>query len=154
MNNLVFLLLFMSVFHIVGGVGLGWALRQILARQFSCTVLFLIIWGGMMGVLPLAIGASSFLRTSAWYLLAVEVALLALVIGLAAFVPTDYLASFGSWQLMFAGIGGLFIIVGAILFGTMLRQSLVFALLIGGVFMLVGGGIFAAGVISALRNRS
>ncbi len=145
--------MFVSVFHIIGGIALGWVLRQILARQINSVVVFMLIWGSVFSLPPLIIGVSSLTAMHTGYLVLVEILILVAAISVTAFAPPEYLSAFASSQVLVIAFGGIFVLIGAGVTVATLREDLLEAILIGGVFALVGGVLFAVGLVMALKNR-
>lgn len=153
MIDALMLLGFVSIFQIIGGIALGWVLRRLLARQFSATEVFFIIWGSGFGLAPFLIGASSFSAMHAPYLILIQVAVSAAAIAVTAFTPQEYLLAFASLPFIFIAFGGVILLIGAAVFIGMVRQDAATAAIIGLVFGLVGGVLLAVGVYTAAKNR-
>ncbi len=153
MSSPAFILVFVSVFHLLGGLALGWGLRRVFARQFGSDVLYFFVWGAMFGFIPLFIGVAALAASGAGYLILVELLVLFVAIAFMAFTPDEYLAAFTSPQIVLTGTGGILVVLGAALFSATLSEDWTTALIAGGIFMLVGGLFFAIGVRMALKNR-
>jgi uncharacterized membrane protein len=160
MNDVLGEFLFLSVFHLIGALVVGLSLRQLLARQFACNTFFLLIWGIGFGITPLSIGAARFESGELRPLFFAELFLVGATIAVAILAPEEYMASFFSRRLFLMAFGGLLILLGAAVFGVMVRavfgvtvrNDLAVALL-AGLVMLAGGIIFAIGLIQLWKNR-
>ncbi len=147
MNDPIVALGFVSIFHIIGGVAVGSALRG-LRKGFTFRKVFFLVWGVLFGCMPLALGAQTFLKTSAIYLFAMEVFVLAGAILGAALIPDWVLESYNSADLFRIGFGGLFFLIGLITGTELVRTDLVAGLVFGGIF----GGVGAAMLFFGLRS--
>jgi len=152
MNDALGEFLFLIAFHLIGAIVVGLSLRQLLARQFACNTLFLLIWGIGFGITPLIVGANRFAQADLRPLFFAEVFLVVATIAVTVLAPDEYIASFFSRRLFLMIVGGLFLLLGAVVFGVMLRRDLTVALL-GGLVILAGGIIFAIGLIQVWKNR-
>ncbi len=152
-SNPLVAIIFLSLFHVIGGSALGWSLRQFLARQFGCMTWFFIVWGGMFGLLPLIVGTAIFSQMHLTYLVGAQVVVLAAAIAIAAFVPPDFLQSFSSSNFIMLGLGGLFVLIGSAIFAFGGTRNLNTSLPASAIVIFVGGVFFVLGIIYALRNR-
>ncbi len=152
MNENLFLVGFLCIFHIPGGAALGTVLRQLRTGQFGSQSYFFIIWGSGFGGIPLLIGAASLLPSMP-LLFALELAVFVGTIVLVAFLPAGLLELFSWSSLGVVVFGALFFIVGAIIFAATWRESPFNALLPGALFMLIGVFALAVGVRQALKER-
>ncbi len=152
LNDQVVVLGFLSVFHLIGGVAIGSVVRGWLRRGFSLRGLFLLIWGGMFGVMPLLIGAGMFTLGGKPYLVVLQIAVLALAILVTALTPDWFLESFDSQALGSVAFGGLFMLVGAIVFVALVQSEPLVALFFIAVFGGSGALVLVSGVKSALKG--
>ncbi len=152
MNDPLLTLGFFCVFHLIGGIAIGKGLRQLLGRQWS-GVLFLLVWGSMFGIMPLLISGSQFAKLEMPYAIYVELFVLIAAILLTALLPEEFIGTFNQPPVIGAGVGAIFFVMGGVLLFVLAREDLGQALLIGGIFMLVGGGVLFAGLYSALKPR-
>jgi hypothetical protein len=150
MSNEIFLLGFVCIFHLVGGIGLGAVVRSVLARDFTCQTLFLLVWGTMMGVMPLTFGADAFLSPNP-LLFALEVAFLLGVIIVSALFPMDYFNAFSAGNPLLAGFGTIMMFAGGALILALRRQSPVEAFALGGALILIGALGFGVGLLRVVR---
>ena len=151
MNDPIVALVFVSIFHIIGGVAVGSTLRG-LRNGFPCGKIFILIWGALFGCMPLAIGVETFTKTGAIYLLGIEILVLASAILGAALIPDWILESFSSVDLFPLGFGGLFLLVGLIVGGFSLKTDPLFGLVFGCIFGGVGAVVFILGLRSLLQR--
>lgn len=153
MDSPLYLLVFESIFIIIGGIALGWVLRKLLAHQFSALVVFFIIWGSMFGLVPLVGSAGTFEAMHAGYLVIVQILTLLAAVAFTAFTPQEYLSAFASLPIALITFGGFILVLDAIILSDLVRQDLQTALIVGSVFTFVGGSLFVIGVIMAVRDR-
>jgi uncharacterized membrane protein YjjP (DUF1212 family) len=153
MTEALSLLAFTSIFVIIGGTALGWVLRQLLARHFTPTLVFFLVWGSIFSLAPLVAGASNLAAIHAGYLIVVEVLVFLAAIGVTAFAPPEYLSAFASLPVIFIAVGGFLILFGAGIFINTFRDDLGSAITIGAILVFVGGIFFTIGLADAWRNR-
>ncbi len=151
MNDPIFVLIFLSIFHIIGGIAVGSTLRG-LRHGFPSGRLFFLIWGTLFGCMPLAIGFETFANADVVYLFALEMIVLAGAILGAALMPDWMLDAFSSAELLPLAIGGLFLLIGIIVGGVLLKTEPIVALAFGGIFGGVGALVFFSGLRSLLRH--
>ncbi len=132
---------FLSIFHIGGGIAIGATFRQWLHGGFSLRQPFLLFWGALFGGIPFLIGLGLFSAQGTLYLIAAELGIFLLAIGVTALIPGWFIESFDMNQAMPILIGGLFLLVG---FGvgistwrTETGTALIMMCLFGGVGALV-----------------
>jgi hypothetical protein len=158
MENTSFLLGFLSIFHIAGAIALGIAARGIwqLATGEGGSIgssIFLVIWGGLFGCLPLAFGLD---ETAPDWLLPAQLLIWGTVFVITVFFGQKVLEwarplfTVGTGLIVF---GGIFILGG--LFGGYLalgQGEILTALIIGGVFGIIGGVIFVLGLVNLFKG--
>jgi hypothetical protein len=83
----------------------------------------------------------------------VQISVLLGVIAITAFTPQEYLAAFASLPVLFIALGGVLLLIGAAASVGQVRQNLLNAVTVGGVFALVGGVFFAVGLVMASKSR-
>ena len=149
MNELIGQLAFVSIFHVLGGIAIGSTVRS-LRKGLDGRGIFFLIWGAGFGCMPLAIGAGIFSQAHAMYLFVIEVLVLAGAIGVMAFIPDWMLEMFTSPEMMPIEMGGLFILIGVIVGGAMLKTNPLFTLLFGGSFAGAGALLFVRGLRALL----
>ncbi len=147
MNDSIYTLGMLCIFNLLGGIAIGKGLRDVLARRFK-GVWFYFIWGGMFGVMPLAFGGSGPIP----YAIYVQAFVLIAAVAVMAFLPEQFFASLSSPPVIATGIGAIFFLAGLAGFFLTLRQDVGGALLLGGMFTLVGGGFMVAGISQALKR--
>lgn len=142
--------LFLSLFHVIGGVAIGFTLRGIVdSRENIGSRVFFLIWGGMFGCMPLAFGLDNPAT------LPVQVGVLLAAIAVPFFWADRLREMFSDQSVLMLGFGGVFLLVGLIAGTLMAREGeWIVALLFGGMFSLVGGGIFIGGLRALLRDTS
>jgi len=151
MNDIITTLALVSIFHILGGVAVGSSLRG-LRNGFSGNKIFFLIWGTGFGCLPLSIGAQTFPKAGAPYLFGIEIFVLMSAILGAALMPDWVLESYNWSDLSPIGFGGLFLFIGLIAGGVMLKTEPIGALVFGCAFGGTGALIFFLGLRSLLRR--
>lgn len=132
------LLLFLSLFEILGGAALGAALRGFLRRDFS--EIFFLIWGGGFAGIPFIIGAAMFLsehQTTYFYALVFILLTPILTVG---FLPGDFLEAgdktSGAEGLAIAG--AVLLMMGGTVVLLNLRAGIGVGLVVGVIVALVG----------------
>lgn len=153
MNYKLFMLLFESIFIVIGGIALGQALRRLLAHQFSTNSIFLVIWGSIFALVPLVAGSSSLAELHAEYLVLVQVLLLLAATAITAFTPQEYLSAFTSRPISLVAFGAFILVLDAVVMFGLNQQDLFTNLVGGSVFAIVGAALITAGVRMAARNR-
>jgi hypothetical protein len=140
---------FISIFHVIGGAALGITLRGWAnnpTRENLFRRAFFLVWGGMFGCMPLVFGVEN-------GTLAVQVVVLLIAIAVPFFWLDRLREMFSDQNVVLVGFGGIFLIAGLVAGGALLRErEWLFAALFGGIFSLVGGGIFFAGLRNLLRG--
>ncbi len=149
-DNVVFILAFLSIFHILGGGALGVALRAVRTRPAGtrgCGVnLGLVIWGLMFGGFPLLMGLA------APILLPLQ--MLEIVVAfLVTFFFWDRIRDlFAKSNVMLALFGGIFFTVGCSAAGFLIKQKeWLMALLFGGLCGGLGAVILVLGIKQTLN---
>jgi len=154
----LFLLGFLSIFHIIGGIALGTALRNIwkmLRRQGgSASGLFFLVWGGMFACIPLAFGTAD--DVPVW-IFPTQLAIVIVTVTVTAF----WEGAIQEWAKPLLNVsvgmmvfGGIFMGAG-LLFGSIFAkeaEDLFFGLMFVGIFGLVGLGIFLFGLFSLFKD--
>lgn len=138
-------LAFLSIFHVIGGAALGLTVRGWVdnpTRENLGGRIFLLVWGGMFGCMPLTFGLQEEPR-----LLIAQLAVLLTAFAVPYFWR-DRLRELASEQyIVMLVFGGIFLLAGLIAGSFMIREGeWLVALLFGGIFSLVGGGIFFGGL--------
>ncbi len=151
MNSALSSLLFVSVFHLIGGVAVGAGLRQILRRQFNCAAIFIIIWGLGFGLGPLTFDIANANAQHTPYPLVIGLLVFTVPLLIAALVPQDYLANFTAPPVTGTVFGVIFFLVGAALGVFLWQQGSWLALLFGGCFMLGGAAVTISSVRDAFK---
>lgn len=105
------LLAFFCIPEIFGGVIMGRALRS-LRGGLSLNGIFKFFWGGLIGFMPLVIGADEYTRMGMPALLLGQIGVWIGAIGVAAILPTGFLEELRSQNVGLIAIGGLFLLIG------------------------------------------
>lgn len=145
---------FALIFNLIGGVAIGSVMRGILRRQVACHSLFLLVWGAGFGGLPLIFGVQLLDRWP-WFL-ALQLFIFAAAILVTALVPDLYLESFKSPLVTYIGIGGVMLLIGIGAGVSVLLDATdwLVKLVVGGIFALVGAGLFLNGLKLLMRDES
>lgn len=153
MNASITQLVFLCLFHLLGGAAIGSVLRGAMRRQFSCNSLFLLVWGVGFGGLPFLFGIEE-LQNGAWYFLVIEIGVLLAGILIAAFISDELVETLRSPNIVSVGIGGGFLLIGMlVLFTNLLPQKSLQDKLLGGLsFTLMGGLAFLIGARRIFRS--
>jgi len=106
-------LVFMSVFHVLGGMTMGTGLRRLRAG-FSLEAVALIVAGAFFGGGPLFKGSGLFGEINPLYFTLAQGAVFLAAISLAYFLPEGILQTFQSPAMRNLGLGGLLIFTGAL----------------------------------------
>ncbi|MFQ5576497.1 MAG: hypothetical protein ACE5G8_05855 [Anaerolineae bacterium] len=159
-TNPLLLLGFLSLFHIIGAVAVGSAVRGIAGVVFGegggsvAGSLYFVVWGSLFGCMPLAFGLDP--NVPRWILPA-QLAiwsvsfLVAAVFGRRA---VDWLKPLFTLNTGLIVFGGMFML-GGVFGGYAALQGeapVLTALAIGGVFGVIGLGIFLLGLVNLLRK--
>ena len=151
MNSPFIQLGFLSLFHIIGGIAIGSALRR-LKSGFSVAPLFFLVWGGMFGCMPLAIGANELSRSGGPAFFLIELAVLAAAILATALMPDIMLETLKSPQVAPIALGGIFLLVGLGAGALIIQTDLLPGILFGGCFAGAGAISLASGVAKLLKS--
>ncbi len=158
-DNPFFLLAFLSAFHIIGAVAVGYAIRgiwQVVRGEGQIGILqslFFVAWGGIFGCAPFGFGADPTLP--GWFLSAqITIWLLAFVIaGVFGREVLQWLQPLANVHVLLMAVGGLFALGGLIAGWTTFTQGIVWvALVVGVVFIIIGGVIFALGLSGLFKD--
>lgn len=142
-------LLFLSLFHVIGGIALGLTLNRLVrARRIDKQALFFVVWGGMFGCMPLAMSEGD------PRLLAAQVGILALAIGVPFAMGHSLREAFAQPAVQKIGFGGVFFVAGMGVLGVAIRsigEAPLPIFLMAGVFVAVGLSIFVGGLREVSR---
>jgi hypothetical protein len=139
------------IFHIIGSAAMGATVRGWMRRGFSCNSLFMIVWGAMFGIAPLAIGYNLFVQHGAPYMFGIEIGVLIGAFLFVALVPDWFKESFDAQTIAPIAFGGVFLLVGIGAGAAAFSEAPLMAVLMGGLFAAVGGLVFVWGLIRALK---
>ncbi len=152
MSDELALLGFLSLFHLIGGIVAGSSLRRGIHQGWSCNLFGAIFWGIAFGGFPLFIGVSGFVRMGVLYLAAVELLVFVSAL-LAAMLMPDWIPEvFNVSALAPILFGGVFMVIGVILFMAIAGDSLLYALLALAAFGGSGAVVFVTSAVKALRG--
>jgi hypothetical protein len=155
------LFIFLSVFHVIGAAVLANALRDLWhdVREGGlrgCRPAFLTIWAAMFGCLPFGFGIGfAGAETGTPLLLLGEILVWTsafLVALLAKQALKRFLEPFLHQETLLMLFGGGFMTAGVSVASLVREEEGFSGLLIGGIFMLVGGAIFAYGLWRLFRS--
>jgi uncharacterized membrane protein YczE len=116
MNNALFITGLASFFHIWGGATLGTAIAKSTAHQFDRHVLLSIIGGALMAFIPLSITGPTWVTLNQPIILAVEMSILVISIGIPLFVPVEYREKFFGARTYWVWLGVGLVLSGVYLF--------------------------------------
>jgi hypothetical protein len=154
------LLGFLSLFHVGGAIGLAHGLRGVWRGlrnrgQGFGNSLFFIVWGSMFGCMPFAFGVGLASEESGTPLVLLgEVTIWASVFLIALLAwdeAIEWLRPFLHPDMFLIAFGGVFMAAGTAAGAMMIREELLTALLVGGIFTLVGALIFGLGILNLLK---
>ena len=151
MNSLLAQLGFVGLFHVIGGIAIGSALRG-LRRGFSGGTIFLLVWGGMFGCLPLAIGWNALGATGKPDFFMLELGILIAAILITALMPDTMLESLKSPQVAPIAFGGLFVLIGVGAGAIIVQTDLLPGIVFGGCFAGAGAISFVSGLAKLLKS--
>ncbi len=142
----------MSLFPLIGGAVAGRSLRVGIRRGWSCSLLGGIVWGTFFGGMPLLFGVFQFLQTGAVYLVVIQFLVL-LGSFVVVTVASDWVLDTFNPQI-FGPIlfGGLFMVVGVVLFLSLRGDSLQEALVAFAVFGGAGALVLVLSAVKALKS--
>ncbi len=152
MSDTLTLLGFLGLFHLIGGIVAGKSLRRGIRQGWSCNLLAAIFWGIAFGGFPLFLGVTGFMRMGVPYLAAVEF-LVFVGAFLAATLMPDWIPEIFNVPVLAPILfGGVFMVIGVILFMAIAGDSLPYALLAFAAFGGSGAVVFVTSAVKALRG--
>ncbi len=145
------MLVFFSIFEVLGGGALGIGLRGLLKRDFSGV--FFLIWGGGFAGIPLVIGGAAFLAEGAPAFIVAQLFVFLTAVVTVALLPDDLLKG-AQVQGAEAGaiFGALVCMVGGIVVALNLRYGIGIGLVIGGVIAFFGLFVLLRAALSIVRS--
>jgi hypothetical protein len=161
MDNPWVLVLFLSVFHVIGAAVLAHALRDLWQnlrerKPEGCRSVFLIVWATMFGCVPFAFGGGfAGAEDGTWLLVAAQVLAWTstfLVTLLAREALKEALEPFLHEETRLMLFGGGFLVGGVMVSVFVMREAGFSGLLLGGLFALTGAGIFGYGLWKLWRS--
>jgi len=162
MDSPLVMLGFLSIFHVIGAVVLANGLRGVWSGlrdkgRGVWSALFSVVWGAMFGCMPFGLGLELATEEGGTPLVLLgealiwgSVFLVALLAWAAALDWRRPLLHRDMWRRL---VGGSFMVVGTWVGSLMAKDGQMFGLLLGGIFALVGGVIFAVGVWSYIKTK-
>ncbi len=154
MINPFFMLLFFSIFIIIGGGTLGQVIRRTRSGGLSAGIFSPVIAGLMFGLMPLLMAWFAYSSLGAGYLFYVQVLILFAAILIAAFLPDEYLASLTAKPVVGAAFGGFFFLMGVFIVSMGIQERTMEALVGGGIFMLAGLGTAVGAIFAFLKDKN
>ncbi len=151
MNSLIGTLAMLCVFHMIGSAAMGATVRGWLRNGFSCSSAFMIVWGALFGIAPLAIGYNLFVQHGAAYLFGIQIGVMVGTFLLVVLVPDWFKESFDAQTIAPIAFGGIFLLVGIGAGAAAFSEAPLMAVLIGGLFAAIGGLVFVWGLVRVLR---
>jgi hypothetical protein len=162
MNDPLASLAFLSLFHIIGAAAVARGLRVMWSGLrdkkpgAAFNSLYLFVWGALFGCMPFAFGLQLAAKASGTPLVLFGEAAVwgsaFLITLLAGDRVAGWLRSFFNADVAFIAFGGLFMLVGVGVGLLAGRSQPLSGLLIGGLFTLVGGVVFAIGLWNLLKE--
>jgi hypothetical protein len=145
------LLLFFSLFEVIGGAALGAGLRSLLRRNFAGV--FFLIWGAGFGGIPLLIGAASFLSSGQPIYFYAQVFIFLTPAVTVMLLPDDFMQASRTNNTSEAGaiVGAIMAMVGGAVVLLNLDGGNIIALLIGGFFAFLGAFFLIRTAVTILR---
>ncbi len=158
MDNPLFFLGFLSVFHVIGGGAVGATLHWLVKRGLRAGVvnsLFMLVWGSMFGCMPLAFGLQPLAEGEIPWLFPAQLAVLGAAVVISFFFIEQIQAKFFRPPFFLMAFGGIFAAVGLVAKSATDSSSEdpLTGLLVGGIFFVVGAAIFYAGWWQFLQER-
>jgi len=153
LNDATGMLIFLSIFELLGGGAVGIALRGIVPRDF--TGCFFLIWGSGFGGIPLIIGAATFLSQEQYGYFFAQLFIFFGAMLTMALLPPDLFQSGGGDSFAEGGpalIGAVFTIIGGGMVLLSFRAGSGLPLVIGGIFAFIGIALVAATAIRLIRT--
>ncbi len=158
-ENPLFLLTFLSLFHFIGAAAVGNAVRgwwKMIRGEEQISVIqsvFFAVWGTMFGCIPFGFGADP--TQPGWFLPA-EISIWLVAFVFAGIFGKEMLAYFrplGNIHVLLMGLGGIFL-AGGLMGGwvAFTRGDVWLGLILGVVFLIIGGGMFALGLAGLLKD--
>lgn len=142
----------LSLFHIAGGLIVGWNARQGLAKGWSCKLLSGMFWGAVYGLVPLLVEIFILAEAKIPYLPLLGLVIFVAAIFGALLIPDVMLETFSIETFGPILFGGALMVLGVYQFFMLVRESLPQALIGFVVTSGFGGFALVKGVLKALRG--
>lgn len=145
---------FLAIFHIIGGIAIGSAVRNLVRGKLTCRTPFMVVWGLIFGGAPLIIGFTQLASHGALLFSLAEIGIFLATIVITALVPDWYLEALNVPTVTSIGFGGLFLVVGIGLgvFLAMQNEPLM-AIIFFGAFAGAGGLVFINALHTLLSEK-
>lgn len=146
------MLLFLSIFEILGGAAFGAGLRGLIRRE--PITFFFLLWGGGFGGIPFLLGAAEFLASEQPGYFFAQLFIFLTAIVSVALLPADFLELKGKTASAEIGaiIGAVMTMMGGAFVLFNLKQALSFGFVVGGFFGLLGALILILSAVSIMRS--
>lgn len=153
MNGLISTLAFVCLFHVIGGAAVGSTVRGWLRGRVACSSMYMVVWGGFFGGVPLVLGYNLLVPQGGILYFGIELAVLFGTIALVALLPDWFVQSFDGRAIAPVALGGIFLLTGLAVGMSTFAESPLTALGIGGLFAGVGGLVFISAVVRAIKGN-
>ncbi len=154
MNSAIGMLGFLSIFHIIGGVAVGGAVRHVIRGRIACNTPFIVMWGLIFGLAPLFIGFGWFSSHGALAFIAVELVIFFGALAVVAFTPDWFVEAFDIPTLSGIAFGGLFLVIGIAVGVLLATNSEPFmAIIFFGAFTGAGGLVLINGLHKLMTDK-
>ncbi len=142
----------LSLFQFLGGVVAGKNLRQGIRRGWSFIVLLSLFRGLAFAAISFFIGVVAFIIMGVPYLVLIEILVFVGAILVAALIPDWILETFNFQPLVPILFGGVFMVVGVVVFLALAGDSILPAFLFLAAFGGFGGYLFVTSALKALKS--
>lgn len=151
-NEAFGMLLFLSIFELIGGAAFGVALRKLLRRDLSG--MFFLIWGGGFAGIPLIIGAATFLSSGQPAYFYAQLFILLGAIITVMLLPGDFMLTDAASNPIeiTAIIGAALAMFGSVILLLTLREGLGIGLILGACLAFLGAALLIGTAIRVLRS--
>lgn len=161
MNNNIFLFGVLSIFHVIGAVAMAYAVRLVwhIINEHDHSLkhaFFYMLWGSLLGCTPIMYGLDG--QVPSW-VLPTQVLVWGVVFVIATLFgwrTLNFIKPLFTISTGLITLGGLFVFAG--LFSAFMvwheDNGVLTAIVICGVFGIIGAGIFLLGLINLLKNRT
>lgn len=148
LNETFGMMLFFSLFAVLGGAGVGAGLRQLLRRNMSG--LFFLVWGAGFGGIPLVIGAATFLPQAKPIYFYTQLFMFIMPMIVVTLLPDEPLDA--SRDLGVAIGGAIMIMLGGMIILFTMQNGVGIFLVAGGFIALLGAAFLIYAALGVLRG--